>query len=105
MRPVLVLLVTLLALAGCARDWSGDVRFKVRETMTLTSGKQIVTLDVDGAAPADPIRKFTTASAAPDQFPADVKPGEVVVCAVKQHDGNNLDGLDTETTVGPCRRP
>jgi hypothetical protein len=105
MRPVLVLLVALLALAGCARDWGGDVRFKVRETVTLTSGRQIVALDVDGDAPADPIKKFTSASAAPDQFPADIKPGEVVVCAVAQHDANGFDSGELDTTVGPCRRP
>jgi len=103
MRKLLLLLPVVLLLGACSSDWSGEVRFKVREIGKISSGP-LVALDVDGEAPEGLTGRITAETATPDQLPADVKPGDLVVCQVKQHDDNGFDGGNTKTTVGPCRR-
>ncbi|MCS7480901.1 hypothetical protein ACFFQW_36520 [Umezawaea endophytica] len=102
MRKLVLLLPFLLLLTGCAQEWSGEVRFKVREIGEITSGPLVV-LDVEGDKPTG-IELISSGTAKPDQFPADIKPGDVVLCQVKQHDKDNLDGGNTRTTIGPCKR-
>ncbi|HEX6342879.1 hypothetical protein [Umezawaea sp.] len=103
MRKLFLLLPVVLLLSGCASEWSGEVRFKVREVREISSGPMVF-LDVEGDKPTG-LQLISAGSAEPDQLPADVKPGEVVVCQVKQTDDDNLDGGNTRTSVGPCRRP
>ena len=50
MRKLLLLLPAFLLVAGCASEWTGEVRFKVREIGEITSGPR-VSLDVDGEKP------------------------------------------------------
>ena len=103
MKKLFLLLPVVLLLSGCAQEWSGEVQFKVRKIGEITSGPLVV-LDVDGEKPKG-IEVISSATAKPDQFPADIKAGDVVVCQVKQYDKDNLDGGNTRTDVGPCRRP
>jgi len=103
MRGILLLLPAFLLLAGCSSEWKEDVRFKVREIGEISSGPLVV-LDVDGEAPEGIHGRISTGSAKPDQFPADIKAGDLVVCQVRQYDDNGFDGKDPKTTVGPCRR-
>jgi nitrous oxide reductase accessory protein NosL len=102
MRKLVLLIPVVLLLAGCSQEWSGEVRFKVREIAEVSSGP-LVALDVEGEKPKG-IEVISSATAKPDQFPADIKAGEIVVCQVKQTDEDNLDGGNTRTDVGPCRR-
>ena len=103
MKRLVLLLPVVLLLTGCAREWTGEVRFKVREIGQISSGPRI-SLDVDGPKP-EGLERISTGGASPDQFPADIKPGEIVLCQVKQYDDNGFDSGDMKTTVGPCRRP
>jgi hypothetical protein len=103
MRKLFLLLPVLLLLVGCSSEWNGEVRFKVRRIGEVTSGP-LISLDVDGEAPKGSYGLITTGTAKPDQLPADIKPGELVVCQVRQYDDNGFDDVDPKTTVGPCRR-
>lgn len=103
MKKLFLLFAALLLLVGCASEWTGEVRFKVRRIGEITSGPRI-SLDVDGPEPKGLQGMITGGGATPDQFPADIKPGEIVICQVKQTDDNGFDGGNMKTAVGPCRR-
>jgi len=103
-KKSLLLLPAFLLLVGCSSEWNEEVRFKVREIGEITSGPRI-SLDVDGTPPKGTYGVIKTGGASPDQFPADIKVGELVICQVRQYDDNGFDGKDPKTTVGPCRRP
>lgn len=103
MRKLLLLLPAFLLVAGCASEWTGEVRFKVREIGEISSGPRI-SLDVDGPKPKGLQGQISAGGASPDQFPADIKPGEIVICQVKQTDDNGFDGGNMKTAVGPCKR-
>jgi hypothetical protein len=101
------LLLACLVLAGCS-SWEGDVRFTVvridpgYESTGRTMPARVV-MDLDGEAPKS-ARVASPEGADIDQFPADIKVGDKVLCAVKTADDNGLDDVDPKTTVGPCRR-
>ncbi|MBB5806498.1 hypothetical protein F4560_006266 [Saccharothrix ecbatanensis] len=97
-------------LVGCSNSWEEEVRFKVTSitperqvTPGHTSPPRVVmALDQDDPDALVPLNK---ASAEIDQFPAGIKVGDVVICEVRQDEKNNLDGLEPESEVGPCRKP
>ncbi|PRY32713.1 hypothetical protein [Umezawaea tangerina] len=103
MRKLLLLVPVVLLLSGCASEWNGEVRFKVRTIGEISSGP-VVALDVDGDKPSGTLEQLTSGVTKPDQLPAGVKVGDVVVCSVRQHDANGFDGGNTETAIGPCKR-
>ena len=104
---LLGLVLVCLALAGCS-DWEGEVRFKVTriappyESLGKMRPAHVV-MDVVGEAPKS-ARVSSPSGADVDQFPADVKVGDEVLCKVSTVEDNGLDGKDPKTTVGPCRR-
>lgn len=104
---LLALLLACLVLAGCS-SWEGDVRFTVTridpgyESMGEKRPARVV-MDVDGEAP-ESARVASPEGADIDQFPADVKVGDKVICTVKTADDNGADGVDPKTTIGPCKR-
>jgi hypothetical protein len=105
---LLGLAVVCLALAGCS-SWEGDVRFKVtRIAPPYESMGQmrpaLVVMDVVGEAPKS-ARVSSPESAEIDQFPADVKVGDEVLCKVGTVEDNSLDDVGPKTAIGPCRRP
>ncbi|CCH35452.1 hypothetical protein ABZ816_12685 [Actinosynnema sp. NPDC047251] len=108
LKAVVVVAVSGSLLVGCGSDWTGDVRFKVtriapaRESMGEAK-KPFVVLELDQEQP-DGIPEITTEGADSDQFPADIKVGDVVVCTLHRSDDNGLDGVEAKQTVGPCRR-
>ncbi len=103
MKKLFLLLPAFLLVVGCASEWSGEVRFKVRQIGEISSGPR-VSLAVDGPEPKGLQGLISGGSATPDQFPADIKAGEIVICQVKQTDDNGFDGGNMKTTIGPCKR-
>jgi hypothetical protein len=97
-------------LVGCGNSWEEEVRFKVTRItpeQQITPGKTkppYVVLALDQEDP-DGLVSLDTAGADIDQFPEGIKAGDVVICEVRQDEKNNLDGLEPESEVGPCRKP
>ncbi|KOX35033.1 hypothetical protein ADK67_00365 [Saccharothrix sp. NRRL B-16348] len=108
LKACLAILAVGTLLVGCSADWEEEVRFKVTRITPerqVTPGhtsppRAVMELDQD-----DPgaLVKLDTASAELDQFPEGIKAGDVVICKVRQVEKNNLDGLEPESEVGPCR--
>ncbi|ONI82756.1 hypothetical protein ALI22I_40325 [Saccharothrix sp. ALI-22-I] len=104
---VAVLAVGIL-LVGCSSDWEEDVQFKVtrivpeRQVTPGHTSPPYVVLALDQDDP-DGLVSLNTAGADIDQFPDGIKADDVVICKIRQVERNNLDGLEAETTVGPCR--
>lgn len=110
MRKLVPLLAIVLLLAGCAREWEGDLAFKVTRIGTpseSTVGNPVparVSLELDQAEPNSVTALGKQHGADLDQFPSDVKVGDRVVCKVKQSDENGLDGGNVKVVIGPCER-
>jgi co-chaperonin GroES (HSP10) len=111
MRKLFPLLAIVLLLAGCAREWDGDLTFKVTKLTPASTTKSgdvdppYVNLDLDQAEPDSVTALGKKHGADLDQFPSDVKVGDQVVCQVNQYDENGFDGGNVKVTIGPCRRP
>lgn len=108
-RILIALATPLLLVAACAYNEEGDVRFKVTgiQPPYESMGKmrpQYVTMDVDQDMKDSPLGLGTTQGAAKDQFPADIKVGDSVVCKVRRSDDNGFDDVDPNTTIGPCKK-
>jgi co-chaperonin GroES (HSP10) len=110
MRKLVTLLAIVLLLAGCARQWEGDLKFKVTRIGTpseSTVGNPVparVSLDLDQDEPNSVTALGKQHVADLDQFPSDVKVGDQVVCKVKQSDENGFDGGNVKVVIGPCKR-
>ncbi|NUT47369.1 MAG: hypothetical protein HOV94_08665 [Saccharothrix sp.] len=95
-------------LVGCGSDWEEEVRFKVtritpeHEVVPGRTSPAHVVLELDQDDPGALV-PLDTAGADIDQFPEGIKAGDAVVCKVRQVEKNNLDGLEPESAVGPCR--
>jgi hypothetical protein len=109
MRALGLVLAAGLLLAGCSSSWEDEVRFEVTkiEPGRESFGKVLparVIMKLDQEKP-DSSKVGPTEGADIDQFPADVAVGDKVTCTVRVTDGNGVDGVDPQTTIGPCRRP
>lgn len=109
MRALVVLLAVVALVGACGTSSEGEVRFKVTgiqppyESMGKTK-PEYVTMDVDEDLKDSPLRLGTKQGATKDQFPADIKVGDSVICKVRRTDDNGFDGVDPKTTVGPCQK-
>ncbi len=108
LKACLAILAVGTLLVGCSADWEEEVRFKVtritpeRQVTPGHTSPPYVVLALDQDDP-DPLVALDTAGADIDQFPEGIKAGDVVICKVRQVEKNNLDGLEPESEVGPCR--
>ncbi|MET1072314.1 MAG: hypothetical protein ABWY11_06665 [Umezawaea sp.] len=113
MRVLAALVAAALLLSGCSleREWKGDLAFevtKINPPYTDKSGESkpaFVLLELDQEQPDSFQALSRSQGAGIGDFPADVKVGDRVVCAVRQYDANGFDGGNVEVTIGPCRRP
>ncbi|ROP39583.1 hypothetical protein [Saccharothrix texasensis] len=108
LKACLAILAVGTLLVGCSAKWEEEVRFKVtritpeRETVPGQMSPPYVVLALDQDDP-EPLVSLSTTGAGIDQFPEGVKAGDAVICEVRQVEKNNLDGLEPESEVGPCR--
>ncbi|CAL9667671.1 hypothetical protein SUDANB95_07288 [Actinosynnema sp. ALI-1.44] len=97
-----------MVLVGCGSEWTGELKFEVTRIAPAREGvggtkQPYVIMKLDQEQP-DGLPKMDTAGADADQFPADIKVGDKVVCDFRRWDDNGLDGVDPKQEVGPCRR-
>jgi hypothetical protein len=108
LKACVAILAVGTLLVGCGSEWEEEVRFKVtritpeHETVPGQVSPPHVVLELDQDDPGAPV-PLKTAGADLDRFPQGVKAGDAVICTVRQVEKNNLDGLEPESEVGPCR--
>lgn len=108
LKACLAILAVGTLLVGCSSDWEEEVRFKVtritpeHETVPGKTSPPYVVLALDQDDPGAKV-SLKTAGADIDRFPDGIKVGDAVICQVRQVEKNNLDGLEPESEVGPCR--
>lgn len=108
LKACLAILAVGTLLVGCSTVWEEEVRFKVTRITPeheTTPGNTsppyvVVALDQDDPGPLVPLN---TTGAEIGQFPEGIEVGDAVICKVRQVEKNNLDGLEPESEVGPCR--
>ena len=108
LKACLAILAVGTLLVGCSAEWEEEVRFKVIRISPETEVPPNRTLPARAALEIDQddpgaIVTIKSAGADIDQFPEGIKVGDAVICKVRQVEKNNLDGLEPETEVGPCR--
>jgi hypothetical protein len=95
-----------MLLAGCGSEWEGDAHFKVLRIVPDPTGKaptrvgMELTEDLKGEfAPGR-----GTYGANIDQYPADIKVDDQVICKIRRWDDNGFDGVDPQVEVSSCRK-
>ncbi|WP_440902311.1 hypothetical protein [Actinosynnema sp.] len=108
-RLGIALLALGFLLTGCSSSWEGEVRFKVTEVLPERENKSgqllkphvLITLDQEMSKDEPALAKE---GADLDQFPADVKAGDAVLCQVRSHDDNAFDDVGPKVTISSCRK-
>lgn len=108
LKACLATLAVGTLLVGCSAEWEEEVRFKVTRITPETEVTPNRTLPARAVLELDQedpgaIVTITSASADIGQFPEGIKAGDAVICKVRQVEKNNVDGLEPETEIGPCR--
>ncbi|GLZ31493.1 hypothetical protein Lesp02_36810 [Lentzea sp. NBRC 105346] len=112
MRKTAVVLLSCLALTGCASDWQGEVRLKVDQVEDYRPNPNFpvekrVWLDLVGDMPKDALdrKEFTGKIVSPaDISGGEVKAGDEVVCTAKQHTIGALQTNTIQTDLSGCRK-
>lgn len=111
MRKFVVVLLSCLALAGCASDWESELRFKVAKIEDYkispnAPGEKRVDLQLVGDMPQDALERgyFKGTSLPPADISGEVKVGDEVVCTAKQHTIGALQTNTIQTEISGCKK-
>ncbi|TWP53090.1 hypothetical protein FKR81_08400 [Lentzea tibetensis] len=103
MRKIAVVLLSCLALGGCASDWEGQVRLRVDKI----ENPQEIWLELVGELPDDALEKkyFKSEILSPSEISGgEVAVGDEVVCTAKQHSIGAGQTNTIKTEISGCRK-